>query len=100
MNQKKKESNYQHELIGKIERRFPGCKVLKNDCDYIQGIPDLTVLYGKHWAALETKRSKDEPHRPNQDYYVDEMNGMSFASFIYPENEEDVLNEMERSFQA
>ena len=99
MNQKKKERDYQHELKIRIERRFPGCIVQKNDCEYIQGIPDLTILYGKHWAALETKRSENEPHRPNQDYYIDKMNEMSFASFIYPENEEEVLNEMERSFQ-
>ena len=100
MNQKKKERDYQHSLIGRIERRFPGCKVLKNDCNYIQGIPDLTVLYKKHWAVLEVKKSEDEPHQPNQDDYVCEMNDMSFASFIYPENEEEVLNEMEQSFQA
>ena len=100
MNQKKKERDYQRELKIRIERRFPGCEVLKNDCEYIQGIPDLTIFYGKHWAALETKRSKDEPHRPNQDYYVEKFNNMSFAAFIYPENEEEVLNEMERSFQA
>ena len=92
------ENKYQAQLISKIKKRFPGCIVMKNDSSYIQGIPDLTILYKKKWATLECKKSQKESHRPNQDYYVNEMNKMSFSSFIYPENEEEVLNEMERSF--
>ena len=100
MKQSKKERDYQRELIDRIKRRFPGCKVLKNDCDYIQGFPDLTVLYRKNWAVLETKRSEDASHQPNQDEYVEWGMNNSFGAFIYPENEEEVLNDMERSFQA
>ena len=70
------------------------------DPNEVQGHPDLLVLYGSTWAALEGKRSANAPHRPNQDYYVRQMNEMSFAAFIYPENKEEVLNAMERSFQA
>ena len=92
------ENKYQAQLISKIKKRFPGCIVMKNDSRYIQGIPDLTILYEKKWATLECKKSDKEPHRPNQDYYVNKMNQMSFSSFIYPENEEEILNEMERSF--
>lgn len=96
----KQESDFQSDLIKEIKDRFPGCIVMKNDANYIQGIPDLTVLYKNKWATLEDKREKDARHRPNQDWYVDKMNGMSFSAFIYPENKEEVLNEMERSFQA
>ena len=99
MKKYKKESDYQHDLIDKIKNRFPDAFVLKNDPSYIQGIPDLTVLWKDKWAALETKRSSKATHRPNQDYYVDKMNAMSFSSFIFPENEEEVLNEMEQSFK-
>lgn len=95
----KRESKFQAELIKEIEETFPGCKVLKNDPNYIQGIPDLTIFYKKHWATLECKRSKDEPHQPNQDYYVDEMNKMSFSAFIYPENKEEVLHELQKAFR-
>lgn len=94
------ENKFQGKLIKRIKERFPGCMVLKNDANYIQGIPDLIILYNGHWATLECKKSPDESHRPNQDYYISKMNEMSFASFIYPENEEEVLNEMERSFKS
>ncbi len=94
----KKENEYQAGLIKRIKDRFPGCIVLKNDARYIQGFPDLTVLYEDRWAALETKRSKDASRRPNQSYYVSKLNRMSYASFISPENEEDVLDEMDQAF--
>ena len=93
-----REGNFQSDLIDELEDRFPGCMVLKNDPNYIQGIPDLLILYKKKWAALEVKRSENARHRPNQDYYVDLLNRMSFASFIFPENKEEVLNDLERSF--
>lgn len=93
-----RESNFQSDLIDEIEERFPGCIVLKNDPNYIQGIPDLLILYKNKWAALEAKKSENAHHRPNQDYYVELMNEMSFASFIFPENKEEVLNDLERSF--
>lgn len=74
--------------------------VLKNDANYIQGIPDLTVFYENKWAMLECKRSENEQHQPNQDYYVERMDEMSFARFICPENMEEVLYDLERSFQT
>lgn len=95
----KKESDFQKKLKDEIRARFPGCFILKNDPTGIQGIPDLTVLYKNKWATLEVKRSRTEPHQPNQDHYVELMNGMSYSSFIFPENKEEVLNEMERSFK-
>jgi len=94
----KRESKFQSELIEELEDRFPGCIVMKNDPTYIQGIPDLLVLYKNKWAALEVKRSAREHHQPNQDYYISVMDDMSFASFVYPENKEDVLDEMEQAF--
>ncbi|MBR3117654.1 MAG: hypothetical protein IKF29_00290 [Oceanobacillus sp.] len=93
------ESKFQRSLIKEIKDRFPGCVVMKNDSGYIQGIPDLTVLYENHWATLEVKDDESAPHRPNQDYYVDQMNKMSFSAFIFPENKEEILNDMERSFK-
>lgn len=96
----KKESQFQHELIMEIKDRFPGAIVSKMDSGYIQGIPDLLVLYKKHWALLEVKRSKNAPHRPNQDYYVNYCNDLSFSAFVYPENMEEVLDGMEEAFQS
>lgn len=95
-----KENEFQAILIKEIKERLPGAKVLKNDPNYIQGIPDLTVLYKNRWGVLECKKSKEEKHQPNQDYYISEMDKMSFGRFIYPENKEEVLNELQRSFQS
>ena len=94
------ESKFQAELIKELKERFPGCIVLKNDPNYIQGIPDLLILYGKRWAALECKKSKDAPMRPNQSYYVKRMNKMSFSRFIFPENKEEVLRELQSAFKS
>lgn len=94
------ESQFQKSLKKDIEKRFPGCMVIKNDPNYIQGVPDLLVLYEDKWAALECKKSKNSSHRPNQDYYISKMNSMSFSAFVYPENREEVLNDLERSFKG
>jgi hypothetical protein len=77
---------------------FPGCIVLKNDPNYLQGIPDLTIFWHDRWAALEVKKEANASHQPNQDYYVQVMNEMSFSRFIYPENKEVVLHELQQSF--
>lgn len=95
-----RESNFQASLIKEIENRFEGSIVTKMDSGHIQGIPDLLVLYRDKWAALECKASGKESHQPNQDWYVEHMNQMSYASFIYPENKEKVLNEIEQSFKS
>lgn len=94
------ESSFQAQLIRSIKKRFPGCIVIKNDPNYIQGIPDLLVLYKNKWASLECKKSADSKKQANQTYYVDKMNEMSFSRFISPENKEEVLNELQQSFDT
>ena len=88
---------YQRSLIKRLKEEFPGSIILKNDPNYIQGIPDLLLLVGDRWFALEVKRSASAPHRPNQDYYIDRMNEMSAAYYVYPENEDEVIDEILRS---
>ncbi len=95
----KLERDFQGTLIKELKDLFPGCMVLKNDPNYLQGVPDLTILYRKKWALLECKKSEKEAHQPNQDYYVSQMDKQSFARFIYPENKEEVLNELQQAFQ-
>lgn len=93
------ESGFQSKLIKELKHEFPGCIVLKNDARYIQGVPDLLVLYKDKWAALECKQASASTKRPNQEHYVKRMNDMSFSSFIYPENKEEVLNELHKAFE-
>lgn len=94
------EREFQSNLIRTLKDRFPGCIVLKNDPTYVQGVPDLTVFYKNKWATLECKKSWNFKDRPNQRYYVDLMDSMSFSAFIFPENEEAVLNELDGFFMA
>lgn len=96
----KRENQYQSQLIKKLKDRFPGCIVLKNDPNYIQGIPDLTVLYNKKWALLETKREEKAQKRPNQEYYISKAKEMSYGTFVYPENEEEVFRDLQQAFRA
>lgn len=90
-----RESIFQKGLIKEIKELLPGCLVLKNDPNHIQGIPDLTVLYQDRWAFLEVKRSASEARQPNQEYYIQKANAASFGAFIFPENKEHVLHELE-----
>lgn len=95
----KKERDFQREVKRALQERFPGCIILKNDPTYVQGIPDLTILYKNRWAMLEVKQSEKAAHRPNQDHFVQKANEMAYANFIFPENFEEVLNEVQRSFE-
>lgn len=93
------ESKFQSELIKELRELLPGSVVLKNDAHYIQGFPDLTVLYKNKWALLECKRSAKEKYQPNQEHYLKEMDRLSFARTIHPENKEVVLDALQRSLQ-
>lgn len=93
-----RESQFQASLIKQLKEIFPKCVVLKNDANYLQGFPDLLVLHNNKWAALECKRSSNAHHQPNQDYYVNKLKSMSYASFISPENRNEVLNELQQTF--
>ena len=94
------ENKFQANLIRRIKDEFPGCIVMKNDSSYIQGIPDLLILHRDKWASLECKKNANAKKQPNQEYYVGKMNEMSFSRFICPENEEEVFNELRKTFQS
>lgn len=95
-----KENKFQAELIKELKEEFPGCIVLKNDANYLQGFPDLLLLYNSQWAALECKREAGASHQPNQDYYIQKLNEMSYAGFIHPENKREVLDELHTTFRS
>ena len=96
----KLESKFQKDLIDDLKKMFPGCIITKLDSSYIQGIPDLLILYKDKWATLECKKFANAKKQPNQPYYVERMNEMSFSSFIFPENKEEVLYELQQAFGA
>lgn len=86
-----RESTFQRRVINTLTEMFPGCYIIKNDPRERQGVPDVLILFGKRWAMLEFKRATKAERQPNQEYYVEEFGRMSFAAFIHPENEEEVL---------
>lgn len=96
----KLERDFQAGLIKDLKQMFPGCIVMKNDSSYIQGIPDLLILYKDKWASLEVKKAANANRQPNQEYYVNQMNEMSFSRFIFPENKESVLNDLYQAFES
>lgn len=92
------ESGFQDRLVAELKQRFPGSMVFK--MDQVQGIPDLLILYGKRWASLECKQHSRAKKQPNQEYYVGLMNSMSFSRFICPENKQEVLDELHKTFES
>lgn len=93
-----KESQYEAKVVKKLRTLFPNCIILKTDPTQIQGLPDRLILFEDKWAMLEVKRSMHEPFQPNQEWYISKLNAMSFASAIFPENEQGVLNELQLAF--
>lgn len=94
----KLERDFQKKLKDELKEKFPGCIVTKLDSGDIQGIPDLLILYKDKWGSLEVKKNSKASKQPNQEYYVDKMNEMSFSRFIYPENKDTVLDELGEMF--
>lgn len=99
MKQSDKENAYQSKLIKKLRLIFDDCIILKNDTTYLQGVPDLLILHNNKWAMLEVKAERDSERQPNQEYYVDKLSSLSFAAFIFPENEEEVLYDLQSALK-
>lgn len=95
----KLESKFQKDFLDEARKRYPGCIALKNDSSYIQGFPDWTLLYEDKWAVLEMKKERGARKQPNQDYYVDKLNKMSFSRFVFPENRDEVFEDLDTFFK-
>ncbi len=81
----------------RIIDRFPNL-----DLDFItptnRSMPDMIIIAPIVWAALEFKRSEGASLRPNQDYHIMRLNEKGYATFVFPENVEEVLDELEILF--
>lgn len=94
------ENKFKTNLIKEIKERLPGSMVLHPDPTECQGVPDILILYKDKWAALEGKKNGRASHRPNQNFYVEKMNDMSYAAFIFPENKEEILNDLQHALES
>ena len=93
------ENKYQAKVIKKLEKMFPGCIIMKTNEQHRQGLPDLLILWRSFWAALEVKVSESARSQPNQSHYIEMLDDMSFAAYIFPENEEEVLSALQQAFK-
>lgn len=94
-----KEGIFQTKFREDLEYIFPGCIVCKLDSSYRQGVPDLVMFWGMCWATFEVKAHAASKFQPNQTYFVDKMNSMSFSAFVHPGNVEEVLDALQRTFE-
>lgn len=94
------ENKFKTQLCSKIKKMLPGCIIIHPNPNEHQGIPDIIVLYKNTWGALEGKKEAGASHRPNQDYYVRLMNAMSYSAFIFPENEKEILDELQQTLRS
>lgn len=100
---RKLESPFQSRWIKRLETEFPDCIILKLDANYRQGIPDLLMLWEIYWATFEVKKkrpTKESDFEPNQEWYIAKMDSMSFSACVYPENEEEVIDALQRQFKT
>lgn len=97
----KLETDFVHDTLKpELQRRFPGCVIIKQDPSAsFQGMLDHVVLYEDKWAVLEAKRKPKAARQPSQEYYVDKFNGMSFSAFIDPDNMDEVLDDLQSAFR-
>lgn len=95
-----KESDFERELMEDLDEAFPGCMVIKGASMFRQGVPDRILLCGKNWAALEVKPDPKAATQPNQPWYVEKMNDMSYAAIITPENKQEVISEIQAAFRV
>lgn len=86
------ERDLQPDYIKMIYKRIPGCVIMKNDANYRQGFPDLTIYYRDKYAILETKVDDGSSYRPNQKTYLNEFGKHTYAASINSENWEEVIN--------
>jgi hypothetical protein len=95
-----RESSFQSHVIARL-RDLIGDDgfVFAMDGNYIQGFPDVLILYKGKWAALECKKSSKEPFQPNQEYYIDLIDSLSFCRVIYPSIENEVFNDLQQALR-
>lgn len=92
------EKDFQKLFLDKVKLLKPGAIILKNDARYRQGIPDWIVLHITGTFVFEIKAHSKASKQPNQHYYIGQLQKMGyFARFVYPENMQEVLDEIQRS---
>lgn len=94
-----KESTFQHKLI-KMLRKIPKSSFIVKEAKAIRGIPDIIGCIDGTYVALEVKKNKGEAQKNTgriclQKKFIRDIQCVGgYASFIYPENHEEILEEL------
>lgn len=90
------EKDFQSKFLAKLRKL--GCKCYKQQMNATTraGTPDVIVLLGPVWIMLEFKKAKNSPKRPGQQKNIDWANEVSFGWFVYPENADEVYEQIKR----
>lgn len=91
------ENQYQLMLIKEIRSWDQDIFVFPMDGGDYQGFQDILILYKDMYALLEVKMAEDSHRQPNQDWYVEYFSQHVFSSFIWPEIEREVLNDLQHT---
>ncbi len=95
------ESEFKKRTIQRIKDRLPSLDLdFINTKPFNRSMPDTFVIGPWCWAALEFKRSEDADQQANQDYHIERLNRKGYARFVFPENVEEVLDDLEAVFSS
>ncbi len=95
------ESKFKKRTERRIRKRLQRVKIyIVKSSTEVRSAPDLFILGSGMWAALEFKKHKDADRQPNQEHIIDYLDNMSYATFVYPENVEGVLDDLEELFTS
>ena len=93
------EAFFQKDLLIRL-RQIPHSEWFVKEAKSIRGISDIIGTVAGKSVYLEVKRSKSEANKNTgriclQQYFLDKMRAVgAYASFVYPENIDNVLNDL------
>lgn len=99
-----KESDYKRKLMKKL-RQIPSSYWYSHQAGSIRGISDIIGCVNGVMVVLEVKRSLEEyrkksPRTALQEKFLSNIrSAKGYGSFIYPENEEKILSEIQNLHQ-
>lgn len=93
------ESEFKKKFCARLKRAVHPLAILqyKQDATTVSGFPDTIVILEGITIYIEFKKSKRAKFRPGQKEWLAKLNENGHFAFVcYPENQDEVLNEIKR----
>lgn len=93
------ESEFKKKFCARVKRAVKPITILqyKQDATTVTGFPDTIVILEGITIFIEFKKSKTAKFRPGQKEWIQKLNDNGHFAFIcYPENADDILEEIKR----